>query len=549
MLAIGHRIAGRYRLVRVLAQGGMGSVWVAEDISLGREVAIKVMVPAAFALPDLVARFHREARAAAQIRSAHVVSIFDHGIDGDQPFIVMELLDGEDLAARLRRVGRLSLEETIALASDICKALKPAHEKGVVHRDLKPANVFFARQDDGEAVKVLDFGVAKLTGADADKTQSQALLGTPYYMAPEQTHVTGTPVDHRADLWSLGVIAFRAITGHLPFSGDNPVSVMMTVATRPAPAPSTVAPDLALGPEIDRFFAIALARDPAGRFQSAEAFREAIRRLGARSSHFDVRASRPSDPRVSVEESETVPLLSPTPRPAVADSGGLPSSGMTQPLANLRSTVKLVSSSIPKPPSPQATAPNPAPEPGGDSASGSLVGNSAGPPPMVEQTPAVMSSTNARPIVETSGKSVSQKWVVWLAVLGALLTAGIVVGSIFTAKTGSEDAGASSSATATATATTGLTAPAASTGTTEAREPAAPTATVSLPPTATANPKATAAATAAPPGMPTLKPTATSTATAKPTATSTATARPTATASGSPRNTPKAETVIKETPF
>ncbi|MEZ4311808.1 MAG: serine/threonine-protein kinase [Polyangiaceae bacterium] len=262
MLAQGHLVANRYRLVRTLAQGGMGSLWVAHDTQLGRQVAVKVMVPAASALPELVARFEREAKAAAQLRSAHAVQVYEHGVDRGQPFIVMELLDGEDLAAVLRRERRLSLEQTARLLDSVCKAVRAAHELGIVHRDLKPANIFLAHQDDEIVVKVLDFGVAKLTGPEADVTRAHALLGTPHFMAPEQARDMGIPVDHRADLWALGVIAFRALTGKLPFVGEDPIHVLVSVASQAAPLPSSVAPDL--GPEIDDFFAIALARGPSG---------------------------------------------------------------------------------------------------------------------------------------------------------------------------------------------------------------------------------------------------------------------------------------------
>ncbi len=586
MLDKGHRIGGRYRLLRVLAQGGMGSVWVAEDAQLGREVAVKVMVPAAFALPDLVARFHREAKAAAHIRSAHVVQIFDHGIDGDQPFIVMELLEGEDLAARLRRVGRMSLDATVELAIDVCKALKPAHEQGVVHRDLKPANVFLARQDDGEVVKVLDIGVAKLTNADAEKTQSHALLGTPHYMAPEQTHDTGTPVDLRADLWSLAVIAFRALTGELPFSGDNPVSVMMAVASRTAPAPSSVAPDLGLGFEVDRFFATALARDRTARFQSAQAFREAIARLSSRSSIVDMRASRPSDPRFSTDTSETLQLSGPTPAasplpfaiagggdrtarpaalgrspdaartssppearqalspsstppPAISSAAPPPAptplgSGMdaSVPLSQLRTTIPLNSDASRKlaslRPTPGGQGPSGPNEPPGTTTPAPLPG--------AEPTPAVMSSTQATVPKAKSGTN----WVILLAAIGAILATGIVILSVLSAHPDSGETGSTAAALAPSTSvgssapgeTTGFTAAPSSVPTPSVVASAIPSSEASTASDSTEpSPATTSTTSSLTATIPSAKPTpsATTLATATPTAKPPATAAPTPT--------------------
>ncbi len=279
---VGDLVAGKYRLQRPLAKGGMGSVWTALNEQLDVPVAIKFMAVEALGSAELVVRFEREAKAAAQMRIPQVVQIFEHGVFEGVPFMAMELLEGEDLSKRLRLRGRLPLAETARIVAEVCKALRRAHELGIVHRDLKPANVFIARSGDEEVIKVLDFGIAKLLGGGAsaiEATKTGALIGTPNYMAPEQAHRRNRQVDHRSDLWSLGVIAFRAVTGKLPFAGGDPVDVLMRIITTTAPAASSIAPDL--GPEVDRFFARALAPEPEHRFQNARDFAEAMNALAA----------------------------------------------------------------------------------------------------------------------------------------------------------------------------------------------------------------------------------------------------------------------------
>ena len=277
-IEVGTLVAGKFRLERPLAQGGMGSVWVAFNTQLEVPVAVKFMAPAMVQSTELVARFEREAKAAAQLRNPHVVQIFEHGVDRGIPFIAMELLEGEDLTARLKKRGRLPVGETARILGDVCKALRKAHEMGIVHRDLKPANVFLSRHEEYEVVKVLDFGIAKAKNAAGDgETKTGALVGSPHYMAPEQARRTNKAVDHRSDLWAVGVIAFRCLTGQLPFAGDDLIDVLVRVCTTAPPTPSSLAPDL--GPEVDRFFERALSRDPEGRFQSAKELADALNRL------------------------------------------------------------------------------------------------------------------------------------------------------------------------------------------------------------------------------------------------------------------------------
>ncbi|MBW2528196.1 MAG: serine/threonine protein kinase, partial [Deltaproteobacteria bacterium] len=276
-----HAIIGnRYDLQRELARGGMGSVWVAKDSKLKRLVAIKVMVPMWVSTADATQRFEREAMAVAQLQSPHVVQIFDYGVEQQCPYIVMELLEGEDLRQRLQRENRIDLETAGRIMVQAAKALSAAHNAGIIHRDLKPGNIFLVRAAGEELVKVLDFGVAKVeTTVDADgdePTRAGTLLGTPQYMSPEQAR--GAPdIDHRADLWSLAVILYRGLTGQLPFVGKSAADVIVRICTRTPPTPSSIAPDLPA--EIDRFFERALANKKEERFENARQMAVAFARV------------------------------------------------------------------------------------------------------------------------------------------------------------------------------------------------------------------------------------------------------------------------------
>jgi serine/threonine protein kinase len=262
-------VAGRYRLEKPLARGGMGSVWVAQHTQLDAPVAIKFMDSTLASSAPARARFEREAKAAAQIQSPHIVNVHDYGIEDDTPFLVMEMLHGEDLGSRIKRVGPLSLAVSADIIAQVARALRIAHAAGIVHRDLKPGNIFLVQNDDVEIAKVLDFGIAKTAKVIPvdEATHTDQLLGSPQYMSPEQTR-RSRDVDARSDLWALAVIAYRLVTGKLPFSGELG-DVLVKICTEPAPPPSIHRPDLS--PTIDRFFERALAKSPDHRFQTASA--------------------------------------------------------------------------------------------------------------------------------------------------------------------------------------------------------------------------------------------------------------------------------------
>ena len=268
-MSTGRVIASKYCLLYELGRGGMGAVWVAEHLTLRTKVAIKLIDPILAANVQAVTRFEREARAAALLRSPHVVQVFDFGVDGGSPYLAMELLEGESLAARLAREVSLTRKDVAAVMNQLARAVTRAHSQGFVHRDLKPDNVFLVDDGDDFFVKVLDFGIAKAlrptpTLADNHLTATGALLGSPCHMSPEQAE--GRTVDHRSDLWSMGVIAFECLTGVLPFAGDSIPAILRAICFDPVVVPSTVA-TVPVG--FDAWFARAVARSPDERFQSA----------------------------------------------------------------------------------------------------------------------------------------------------------------------------------------------------------------------------------------------------------------------------------------
>jgi len=246
----------------------MGAVWRAEHLTLGTHVAIKLIDPSIANSEEALARFRREAQAAAELSSAHVVHIMDYGVDNGIPYIAMELLIGESLGDRLQRQGHLVPGEVAEIFTQVGRALARAHQKDIIHRDLKPDNIYLVKEGDDEIAKVLDFGIAKKIGLKATstgvKTQTGAMLGTPYYMSPEQARGQGN-VDHRTDIWSLGIIAYECLTGTRPFNGATLASLLVSICTDELPVPSSVAP---VPPGFDAWFARAATRDLQARFQS-----------------------------------------------------------------------------------------------------------------------------------------------------------------------------------------------------------------------------------------------------------------------------------------
>ena len=321
-------IVGKYRLDHELACGGMGSLWVALDRKLRRKVAVKFINSIAARHDDALTRFEHEARAMAQIRSPHVVQTHDYGVDRGHAYMVMELLDGEDLGARLARERCLSVTEVAQLLGQIAKGLDAVHAAGIIHRDLKPANIFLARIAGEETVKLIDFGVARSERVEGERTTDHGvLLGTLKYMAPEQA-LCEDGLDHRADLWSLAVIAYCLLTGKGPFSGSSREEMVLSICRDPVPAPSQRVAELP--PGIDAFFERAFQRAPADRFHSAgqmaSAFAAAVKDARTGTLPWGARAPRKTPPSLpcTVAEGAT---------PAEAAISTLPAGGSRESLA------------------------------------------------------------------------------------------------------------------------------------------------------------------------------------------------------------------------
>jgi len=267
----------------MLGQGGMGSVWRAQHLELGTDVAVKLMDPSLATNPEGLARFRREAQAAASLKCPNVVQVFDYGVDGDTPYIAMEMLQGESLASRIERLRRLPPIETATILLQVARALGKAHDAGIVHRDLKPENIFLVRDEDVEIAKVLDFGIAKQTSMDsmmasAVQTQTGAMLGTPYYMSPEQA-AGKKDLDHHTDIWSFGIIACECLTGRRMFDAETLGGLILAICTEPLPPPSSLG---SVPPQFDAWFVCCAARDRQSRFHSireAAAALESVCRL------------------------------------------------------------------------------------------------------------------------------------------------------------------------------------------------------------------------------------------------------------------------------
>jgi serine/threonine-protein kinase len=275
-VVVGDLVDGKYRILRTIGEGGWGIVFEGENVRTFKRVAIKILRTTAAVTKDILTRFEREAQAAGRIGSEHIVEVYDLGTlpDGTH-YMVMELLAGEELAARLRSSGALDPVTVAKIVLQLLDGLKAAHAAGILHRDLKPENLFLVPTRSGEEfVKILDFGISKFSNTpQASATMTGAVLGSPCYMAPEQARGL-KHVDVRTDLYAVGTLMFESLTGRVPFLGDNFNDLMFNIVLAPRPDPRELRPEL--DPEMALIVVKAMAIDPQQRFQSAEEMNAAV---------------------------------------------------------------------------------------------------------------------------------------------------------------------------------------------------------------------------------------------------------------------------------
>ena len=358
-VAPGDVLAGKYRVERIIGKGGMGMVVAAVNLGLDKRVALKFLLPEVAQNPELVARFDREARAASRIESEHVAKVLDVGkLETGAPFMVMEYLEGSDLAQFVKARGALPGSDAIEFVLQACEALAEAHVAGIVHRDLKPANLFLTSRADGSpSIKVLDFGISKIALASDQgqgMTQTSALMGSPNYMAPEQLR-SARNVDARTDIWSLGIILHELLTGDVAFKAETVPELYVSILQSPPIPLRSRRPDAP--PAMEAIVTRCLEKDPARRFANVGELATALGELAPPRARLSIdRITRivGGSARPQSVAQLTVPMGAPgTPLPAYAPGPPAPSYalnpiGVVTPPGNYG-------------PSPHATPPTPAP--------------------------------------------------------------------------------------------------------------------------------------------------------------------------------------------
>ena len=271
---VGQTVANAYRVVRMIGEGAMGAIYEARQLRLDKRVAIKVLARELAANGEALLRFHREAEITSTLGHPHIINVFDFGTtENGQPFLVMEYLEGEDLANLIHRKHAISLRAAVRITKQVASALAETHAKGVVHRDLKPANLFIMRVQGEDFTKVLDFGISKVRAASTALTNASTLMGTPMYMAPEQAK-GDTELDHLTDQWALACITYEMLAGRPPFIGDDTAALLYQVVHEEPGRLSNFVKDLP--PEVERVVRRALAKEPSERFPNVTAFARAF---------------------------------------------------------------------------------------------------------------------------------------------------------------------------------------------------------------------------------------------------------------------------------
>jgi serine/threonine-protein kinase len=374
----GQILAEKYRIVRLLGQGGMGAVYEGENVRIRRRVAIKTLHASVSSRSDVVQRFEREAQAAGRIGSEHIVEVLDMGDlpDGTR-FMVMEYLEGSTLGERIVKRGRIPPREVVPILAQLLEGLAAAHQAGIIHRDLKPANVFLSAQKAGQGdfVKILDFGVSKfsaLSGEEMSMTRTGAVVGTPYYMSPEQAKGARN-LDARSDLYAVGVILYEAITGQVPFNAETFNELIFKIALESPPPPEQFVPGL--DPSFSAIVRRAMAREVGERYQSAGELRAA---LIAWASDFDRRAAEPS----RAPATQVLPMMAPPAQPRSGPTGTVPLEGMTNAAQALAAQRRVEATGLPTPQPGAAALPMPPPAPVGSPAYQAQVAGAFPPGPL-----------------------------------------------------------------------------------------------------------------------------------------------------------------------
>jgi len=283
---LGTVLAGRYEVLRRIGEGGMGAVYEARHALIGKRVAVKVLLEKFHAKSDFVARLLQEARLASSIGHENIVDVTDFGTTDDgRSFVVMEFLDGESLADLERREAPLPIERSLRIARQAASALDAAHAKGIFHRDVKPENIYLVRRGDADFVKVVDFGISKAVKPGGDEgaetyrlTHTGLLLGTPLYMSPEQARGE-EDLDHRVDIWALGVLLYECLTGEVPFRANNYLQIISQVLTHEPPSPARLRPELGIPDAVDAVVMRAMDKDRTRRYQTMSELERDLGRL------------------------------------------------------------------------------------------------------------------------------------------------------------------------------------------------------------------------------------------------------------------------------
>jgi serine/threonine-protein kinase len=309
----GDTLAGKYQLIRKLGEGGMGVVYEAVHTRIQQRVAIKMLLPEVMELPEVVPRFEREARAAGKLRSDNTARVLDVDLsENGLPYMVMEFLDGTDLGKVLETQGALPVHEAVDYVLQACNAMAEAHAEGVIHRDLKPSNLFLTIAGATRKIKVLDFGISKLENdKEARVTATQAVVGTPLYMSPEQVR-SAKHVDARSDIWSLGIILYELVTGRTPFEGSTTAAAAAICIDDPPPIGHF---RQGVPPDLERAILMALQKEPSARFANVQLLAQAIAPFGTGAI-----AAPDTAPAFQVPPSISSPRLPPYSRPELGSA-------------------------------------------------------------------------------------------------------------------------------------------------------------------------------------------------------------------------------------